>query len=60
MQPQLRNTLQALDVYAMPRPEVILPFCKDKFDADGRLIDAKIREHLTSFMAAFAEWAARF
>lgn len=60
MQPQLRLTLQSLDAYAMPRPEVVVPFCKDKFDAEGRLTDEKTREHLKGFLAAFAEWIRRF
>jgi chromate reductase len=60
MQLQLRLTLQALDMYAMPRPEIAMSFCKDKFDADGRLIDAKALEHLKGFMAAFADWSRRF
>jgi chromate reductase len=60
MQPQLRLTLQALEAYAMPKPEVFVPFCRDKFDAEGRLIDVKTREHLEGFLAAFADWTRRF
>jgi chromate reductase, NAD(P)H dehydrogenase (quinone) len=60
MQPQLRVTLQAVGMAAMPKPDVAVSFCKDKFDPEGRLIDVKTREHLTAFMAAFAEWIGRF
>jgi chromate reductase, NAD(P)H dehydrogenase (quinone) len=60
MQPQLRLSFQALDAYAMPKPEVVIPFCKDKFDAEGRLTDEKTREHLKGFLAAFAVWIRRF
>lgn len=60
MQLQLRATLQYLDMYAMPRPEIVVASCKDKFDADGRLTDAKTRESLTTFLAAFASWCRRF
>ena len=60
MQLQLRLTLQAVEMYAMPRPEVAVTFCRDKFDAEGRLTDEKTREHVKGFMAAFAEWTRRF
>ena len=60
MQPQLRMTLQALEAYAMPKPEVVVPFCKDKFDAEGRLTDEKTREHLKVFLVAFLDWTRRF
>ena len=60
MQLQLRETLQAVSMYAMPRPEVAVTFCRDKFDAEGRLTDEKTREHLKGFLAAFAEWTRRF
>jgi len=60
MQPQLRLTLQALEAYAMPKPEVVVPFCRDKFDAEGRLTDEKTRVHLQGFLVAFADWTRRF
>lgn len=60
MQLQLRQTLQSLEAYAMPKPEVAVPFCVDKFDATGRLTDEKTREHLRGFLVAFAEWTRRF
>lgn len=60
MQPQLRVTLQALEAYAMPKPEVVVASCRDKFDAEGRLTDEKTRAHLKKFLAAFLEWTRRF
>lgn len=60
MQPQLRITLQAIGAYAMPKPEVAVASCRDKFDAEGRLIDEKTREHLRGFLLAFADWTRRF
>ena len=59
MQPQLRLTLQALEAYVMPKPEVIVPLCRDKFDAEGRLTDEKTREHLRGFLVALLEWTRR-
>lgn len=60
MQLQLRLTLQALEAYVMPKPEVVVPFCVDKFDGEGRLTDVKTREHVTAFLVAFAAWTRRF
>jgi len=60
MQPQLRLTLQALGAFAMPKPEVAVASCRDKFDAEGRLTDEKTRAHLERFLIAFAEWMHRF
>ncbi len=60
MQPQLRLTLQAIGAYAMPKPEVAVASCRDKFDAEGRLTDEKTREHLESFLIAFVDWTRRF
>ena len=60
MQPQLRVTLQALEAYAMPKPEVVVASCRDKFDAEGQLTDEKTREHLRGFLVAFAAWTRRF
>jgi len=60
MQIQLRLALQAVEMYVMPKPEIVLPFARDKFDAEGRLTDDKTRERLAAFMAAFAAWTRRF
>jgi len=60
MQSQLRLTLQAIGAYAMPKPEVAIVSCRDKFDAEGRLTDQKTREHLEGFLVAFADWTRRF
>lgn len=60
MQLQLRNTLQSVGMYVMPKPEIVVTHSKDKFDAEGKLTDEKTREHLTRFLAAFVEWAQRF
>jgi chromate reductase, NAD(P)H dehydrogenase (quinone) len=60
MQLQLRQTLQAIGAYAMPKPEMVVTFCRDKFDAEGRLTDENTREHLSRFLIALADWTRRF
>jgi len=59
MQLQLRQTLQAVGAYVMPRPEIVVTGCRDKFDAEGHLADEKTREHLAAFLSAFVDWARR-
>jgi chromate reductase len=60
MQLQLRQTLQSVGAYVMPKPEIVITSCRDKFDADGRLTDEATREHLAKFLSAFADWTRRF
>lgn len=60
MQPQLRVTVQSIGMYVMPKPEIVITHCKDKFDAAGNLTDEKTREHLAGFLAAFTAWVRRF
>ena len=60
MQVQLRVTLQSVEAYTMPKPEMAVPHCAGKFDAEGRLTDVDTREHLAAYLAAFAEWINLF
>ncbi len=60
MQMELRVVLQSVEMYVMPKPEVIVPYSRDAFDDDGRLTDAVTRHRLVEFMAAFAGWIRRF
>jgi chromate reductase len=60
MQLELRLTLQSVGTNTMPKPEIVITHCKDKFDAEGRLTDETTREHLRRFLVAFLEWTRRF
>jgi chromate reductase len=60
MQFELRLALQSMGTYTMPKPEIVVTHCKDKFDAQGRLTDEGTREHLARFLLAFVEWTKRF
>jgi chromate reductase len=44
----------------MPQPEILVYQAHQKFDAEGRLTDAKTREFLGKFLVAFGEWVRRF
>lgn len=60
MQLQLRLALQSVEMYVMPKPEIVVTHAKDKFDAAGNLTDEKTREHVASFLSAFLVWVGRF
>jgi len=60
MQIQLRTSLQSVEAYVMPKPEMVVAHCRDKFGSDGRLTDERTREHLRGFLAAMLDWCRRF
>lgn len=59
-QSQLRQAFEFTNSYCMPQPQVLVARAHEKFDADGRLIDEKTREHLARFLIAFADWIRIF
>jgi hypothetical protein len=47
--------------YVMPKPQMFIPFSRQKFDAEtGDLVDKETRERLRRFLSALAEWTQRF
>jgi chromate reductase, NAD(P)H dehydrogenase (quinone) len=47
--------------YVMPEPQMLIPFSRQKFDAQtGDLVDEETRERLRRFLEALAEWTQRF
>lgn len=58
-QSQLRQAFEFTNSYCMPQPEILVYQAHQKFDAEGRLTDAKTREFLGKFLAAFAQWVRR-
>lgn len=59
-QDQLRHTLKALNVYCMPKPEILVFKANDKFDDSGKLTDETTREFLEKFMVSLEKWVERF
>jgi len=55
----LRQALD-LDAHLMAAPEVLIARAGERFDHEGRLVDATTRRLLSRFLAAFAGWVARF
>ncbi len=46
----LRHAMVFLNMFPINRPEVIVPFAAQKFDADGRLTDEKVRKTLADHL----------
>jgi chromate reductase len=59
-QSQLRQAFEFTNSYCMPQPEILVYQAHQKFDDEGRLTDAKTREYLGRFLAAFGQWVRRF
>jgi chromate reductase len=52
----LRQMLMAVNLAAMPYPEIYLPLAESLYDESGRLQNVPTRELLTSFMQSFEVW----
>ena len=59
MQHHLRQTLVFVEALPLAKPEVMIPFAEQAFDADGRLIDEAAREAITAQLQAFVAWGRR-
>jgi chromate reductase len=49
----------AVNMPAMPQPEVYIGGAESVFDAAGTVADKDTRSFLASFMTAFADWVER-
>lgn len=56
----IRQALVFLDMPVMPQPELYLSRSRGLFDAEGGVASEDANKLLTGFMAAFADWIARF
>jgi chromate reductase len=59
-QSQLRQAFEFTDTHAMNQPELLVARAHEKFDQNGVLTDSATRAFLAKFLAAFADWVARF
>ena len=56
----LRQILLHPPAYVMPEPQMLIPFSRQKFDAEtGNLVDEETRERLRRFLSALAAWTQR-
>ena len=57
----MRQILLHAPAYVMPEPQLLIPFSRQKFDAEtGDLVDEETRERLRHFLSALVEWIQRF
>ena len=57
----MRQILLHPPAYVMPEPQMLIPFSRQKFDAEtGALLDEDTRERLRRYLSALAEWTMRF
>jgi chromate reductase len=55
----LRQMFVFLNMYALNRPEIMIPKAADKFDKHGNLIDAFTGEMIKKFMEALVNWTLK-
>jgi chromate reductase len=55
----LRQMFVILNVYTLNRPEVLVPFAQEKFDASSRLTDQKTRDKVKELLEILVTWTRR-
>jgi len=56
----LRQTFVYLNMYPLNKPELMVGVAQDKFDAQGNLLDAEVRERIGELMEALVSHAQLF
>jgi chromate reductase len=59
MQYDMRKSAIFVNMFMMPRPEVMIAKAAEKFDAEGNLIDEKTRQVIADFLKGFQNWILR-
>lgn len=59
MQYDLRKSAVFVNMFMMPRPEVMIAKAAEKFDEEGTLIDEKTKQVISDFLKSFQSWIAR-
>jgi chromate reductase len=52
----LRQIFVPLNIHGLNKPEIFIPFARDKFDANGRLVDEDFRSQVAAQMGALKAW----
>ena len=52
----LRQCCVYLNMYPLNKPEIMIPFASERFDADGNLIDDKSRELIAQLLESLVLW----
>jgi len=56
----LRQCCVFLNMHPLNQPEVMVPSCQDKVDANSDLTDAKSRQKIAELLQALAKWTRHF
>lgn len=59
-QHHLRQICVQVDMHPMNRPEVMIPFGKDKFGPDGTALDAHTEDKIQQMVVAFVGWIRKY
>jgi chromate reductase len=54
-----RQSFIFLNMYPVNRPEVMVGNAAEKFDAEGRLLDARTRELMAELLKGLVDWTLR-
>jgi len=52
----LRQMFVFLNMHPVNRPEVMVTFAQDKFDADGKLVDENTKKYVSQLLQNLAKW----
>ncbi len=55
----LRQSCVYLNMHPLNKPEIMVPFAKDKIDAQGRLADEPTRAKIRELLASLVTWSKR-
>jgi chromate reductase len=55
----LRQSFVYLDMYALNRPEVMVPFAQERIDMDGKLTDEETRQQIRKLLEALVQWTRK-
>jgi chromate reductase len=58
-QAHFRQIAAGLEMLVMPKPELLIPQAKQKFNSAGELIDPEACDQLRAFIEAFMHWIKR-
>ncbi len=59
-QQHFRNVASTLQLYLMPKPEVMVPRMQDKLNAAGEITDGTTLEAVRALLSAFRTWILHF
>ena len=57
-QQHLRNVLAAVEVAVLPQPEIAIQYREGQIDADGNVVDERLRRRLQLVLDRFEAWLA--